>query len=345
MVILSTVAAIIASQAVISGAFSVTRQAIRLGFLPRLVVRHTSREEVGQVYVPAVNWIIFAAVVALVRRLRLLRAARLGLRDRRHRHAGDRHAAVLLRRARALAPADVARDHRRHRVPDRRPDVLRRQPDEGRARRLVPARDRARRLQRADDLAARARDRHDAAGSRRRARCARSSRRCATPTRPSPARPAPPSSSTPTRRRRRSALRANVEHNHVLHECVLIVSLTTERVPYVRRGRAAVDRRPRLPRRRHHAHHRPLRLPGPARRARAAAPGRASAASRAIRSSTTRRYFVSRIQIVPTDRPGMARWRKQPVPGDLTQRRQPRRGLPPPRRAHRRHGLAHRTLN
>ena len=66
MVILSTVAAIIASQAVISGAFSVTRQAIRLGFLPRLVVRHTSREEVGQVYVPAVNWIVFAAVVALV---------------------------------------------------------------------------------------------------------------------------------------------------------------------------------------------------------------------------------------------------------------------------------------
>ena len=66
MVILSTVAAIIASQAVISGAFSVTRQAIRLGFLPRLAVRHTSKEEVGQVYVPAVNWIIFAAVVALV---------------------------------------------------------------------------------------------------------------------------------------------------------------------------------------------------------------------------------------------------------------------------------------
>src|SRR4051794_22080236 len=65
MVVLSTVAAIIASQAVISGAFSVTRQAIRLGFLPRLQIRHTSREEVGQVYVPAANWIIFAAGVAL----------------------------------------------------------------------------------------------------------------------------------------------------------------------------------------------------------------------------------------------------------------------------------------
>src|SRR4051812_28335733 len=66
MVILSTVAAIIASQAVISGAFSVTRQAVRLGFLPRLAIRHTSAQEIGQVYVPAVNWLIFAAVVALV---------------------------------------------------------------------------------------------------------------------------------------------------------------------------------------------------------------------------------------------------------------------------------------
>ncbi|HEX8105109.1 MAG TPA: potassium transporter Kup [Solirubrobacteraceae bacterium] len=66
MVILATLATVIASQAVISGAFSVTRQAVGLGFLPRLAIRHTSRHEVGQVYVPAVNWGIFAAVVALV---------------------------------------------------------------------------------------------------------------------------------------------------------------------------------------------------------------------------------------------------------------------------------------
>src|SRR3954471_15419045 len=65
MVALATVATIIASQAVISGAFSVTRQAVQLGFLPRLNILHTSREA-GQVYVPAVNWGIFAAVVALV---------------------------------------------------------------------------------------------------------------------------------------------------------------------------------------------------------------------------------------------------------------------------------------
>jgi KUP system potassium uptake protein len=66
MVVLATVATVIASQAVISGAFSVTRQAVQLGFLPRLTVRHTSRSEVGQVYAPAVNWAIYVAVVALV---------------------------------------------------------------------------------------------------------------------------------------------------------------------------------------------------------------------------------------------------------------------------------------
>jgi KUP system potassium uptake protein len=65
MIALATVATVIASQAVISGAFSVTRQAVQLGFLPRLTIRHTSREA-GQVYVPAVNWGIFVAVVALV---------------------------------------------------------------------------------------------------------------------------------------------------------------------------------------------------------------------------------------------------------------------------------------
>ena len=66
VVLLATLATVIASQAVISGAFSVTRQAVQLGFLPRLVIRHTSRSEAGQVYVPAVNWGLFVAVVALV---------------------------------------------------------------------------------------------------------------------------------------------------------------------------------------------------------------------------------------------------------------------------------------
>ena len=63
---LATVATVIASQAVISGAFSVSRQAVQLGFLPRLTIRHTSRTEIGQVYVPAINWGLFVAVLVLV---------------------------------------------------------------------------------------------------------------------------------------------------------------------------------------------------------------------------------------------------------------------------------------
>jgi KUP system potassium uptake protein len=66
MVLLATMATVIASQAVISGAFSVTRQAVQLGFLPRMTIHHTSAHEIGQVYVPAINWGIFGAVVALV---------------------------------------------------------------------------------------------------------------------------------------------------------------------------------------------------------------------------------------------------------------------------------------
>ncbi len=66
MVALATLATVIASQAVISGAFSVTRQAIRLGFLPYLSIRQTSRREGGQIYVPAVNWLLFAAVLIIM---------------------------------------------------------------------------------------------------------------------------------------------------------------------------------------------------------------------------------------------------------------------------------------
>jgi KUP system potassium uptake protein len=66
MVLLATAATVIASQGVISGTFSLTHQAVQLGFLPRLTVRHTSARQRGRVYVPAVNWIVFAAVVGLV---------------------------------------------------------------------------------------------------------------------------------------------------------------------------------------------------------------------------------------------------------------------------------------
>jgi KUP system potassium uptake protein len=66
MVLLATVATVIASQAVISGAFSMTKQAIQLGFLPRMRILHTSDLEVGQIYVPAVNTSLLIAVIAAV---------------------------------------------------------------------------------------------------------------------------------------------------------------------------------------------------------------------------------------------------------------------------------------
>jgi KUP system potassium uptake protein len=66
LLILATMAAIIASQAIISGAFSLTRQAVQLGYLPRLFVRHTSEREIGQIYVPQVNWLLMVATVAVV---------------------------------------------------------------------------------------------------------------------------------------------------------------------------------------------------------------------------------------------------------------------------------------
>ena len=64
--VLATLAAIIASQAVISGAYSMTKQAIQLGFLPRMEIRYTSAREAGQIYIPAVNWALLAGVIAAV---------------------------------------------------------------------------------------------------------------------------------------------------------------------------------------------------------------------------------------------------------------------------------------
>ena len=66
LIVLATAATVIASQAVISGVFSITRQALNLGYLPRLRVQHSSEEEIGQVYVPTLNWMLFAGTVTLI---------------------------------------------------------------------------------------------------------------------------------------------------------------------------------------------------------------------------------------------------------------------------------------
>jgi KUP system potassium uptake protein len=66
LVLLATVATVIASQAVISGAFSIARQAVQLGLLPRLEVRHTSARQIGQIFMPQVNLMLFCGVIFLV---------------------------------------------------------------------------------------------------------------------------------------------------------------------------------------------------------------------------------------------------------------------------------------
>ena len=66
LVVLATMATVIASQALITGAFSVTKQVIQLGYLPRLNIQHTSVRDTGQIYIPAVNWGLFVAIVLAV---------------------------------------------------------------------------------------------------------------------------------------------------------------------------------------------------------------------------------------------------------------------------------------
>jgi KUP system potassium uptake protein len=66
LLVLATLASVIASQAVISGAFSITRQAIQLGYCPRMKIAHTSGQEIGQVYLPTVNWLLMVCVFVVV---------------------------------------------------------------------------------------------------------------------------------------------------------------------------------------------------------------------------------------------------------------------------------------
>ena len=66
LVVLTTMATVIASQAVISGAFSLTRQAVQLGYLPRVDIEHTSETQIGQIYIPGLNWLLMVACIGLV---------------------------------------------------------------------------------------------------------------------------------------------------------------------------------------------------------------------------------------------------------------------------------------
>ena len=105
MVLLATVATIIASQAVISGAFSMTHQAMQLGLLPRMDMRRTSETEKGQIYIPRINWLLLIAVLLHRIRVQVVQRAGGGLWRRRHRHHGDHQHHGLLRDVEVLAMA------------------------------------------------------------------------------------------------------------------------------------------------------------------------------------------------------------------------------------------------
>jgi KUP system potassium uptake protein len=309
MVILSTVAAIIASQAVISGAFSVTRQAVRLGFLPRLAIRHTSKEEVGQVYVPAVNWIVFAAVVALVVGFgsseRLASAYGIAVTGTLAidtllfffvvRAIWGRPLWLVIAGATTFLivdltffAANLTKVVHGGWFPlaialavfgvlttwQRGREIVtkRRTDEEGPLRAFVKeVRDLDPPVARVPGTAVFLNANPE---------------------------------TTPL------ALRANVEHNHVMHECVLIVSLTTERVPYVQEDeRLSIDDLGYSDDGITHITGRfgfqdPLNVPALMRQA----------MQHGVEGDPhleNPSYFVSRIQIVPTDRPGMAKWRKK----------------------------------
>ena len=151
LVVLATMAAIIASQALISGAFSLTRQAIQLGYSPRLDIQYTSSHHQGQIYIPQVNWALMFATLGLV----------LGFRSSSALAAAYGIAVTLTMLITTMLAYLVARGAWgvRRLWPDRSRCsscssswILRRQPDQDCARRLVPAGHRRDRLHRALDL-------------------------------------------------------------------------------------------------------------------------------------------------------------------------------------------------
>ena len=107
MVVLATVATVIASQAVITGAFSFTRQAIQLGLMPRLAIRHTSESVAGQIYLPRVNQLLFVGRADRNPYLPQFQRACGGLRPVGHSDHGRRQPDGVLRGVAMLGLADL----------------------------------------------------------------------------------------------------------------------------------------------------------------------------------------------------------------------------------------------
>ena len=115
LIVLATVATVIASQSIITGAFSMTRQAIQLGWLPRMTIKQTSAEGYGQIYVGAVNWLLMIVTLGLDDRLRQVGQSRRRLRHRGLGDDADDHRAAVHRHARDLGLAARRRGRGRRR--------------------------------------------------------------------------------------------------------------------------------------------------------------------------------------------------------------------------------------
>ena len=163
LVFLAAAATVIASQAVISGAFSVTQQAARLGYLPRLRITHTSERTIGQIYVPWINWALLAGVLTLVVTFKTSNALAFAYGVA---VTGTITITTLLffyfvrwhwrKPLWIVVPSAAALDRLR-------PAVPRGERDQDPARRLAPDRDRDRGVHRPHDLAEGTRPRHQAA--------------------------------------------------------------------------------------------------------------------------------------------------------------------------------------
>jgi KUP system potassium uptake protein len=241
LVLIATAATIIASQAVISGAFSVTHQAIQLGFLPRLRTLHTSEKAAGQIYYPAINWGLLAMVLVLV--------LGFGESTRLASAYGISVVGTMLITTVMLAflvfqvwrwNRWLASRHDRP-VPAGRRRLLRLERDQDSRRRLVPA---ARRRGAVHVLTTWATGR-----KLMRERLEETAMplpvfiKSAPPRRTGVRNTAVFLSASPDSIP--SALLHNLKHNQVLHERVLILTVLVEEVPYVDAGRASRSRRRR----------------------------------------------------------------------------------------------------
>ena len=153
MVILATVATIIASQAVITGAFSISQQAMQLGVLPRFRVLRTSETEKGQIYIPPINWLLLLAVIVLVCPVQDVERSGGGLRHRRDRRHGHHLVPAVHRGLEVLALVPGCGGAGDRAVPCHRARLPRRERAQDPARRLVPAADRRRPVHPDVDLA------------------------------------------------------------------------------------------------------------------------------------------------------------------------------------------------